>query len=312
MSTRQAIDFASLTGICLENASILRAQHYQDSVRILDLSHLGRDGTIFLYGDELTWDVIDNLAISLGDNLNLTYDAPEPGWRYEWNLGRKRFTVSDNLGNVTVYDDVEHYEDLMISWDVAESHAFVIVIDASYAPDPFPIGTKSRERGAKAQGYAWGENDRYLLGEDHFLFEQIIGVSRQLGDGSATIFNPDLISHESVREPLFAKTHPLQQSGDYLTNIMFTSLVDAIICGRPLPKRYGQEIPLGLLLLIQQFASLTSVSYPNSWPWMLYKLWQWQWEYTKPPGPRPGDDDFSGPSKDRIYDKVFDLSPNWG
>ncbi|TWH48560.1 hypothetical protein [Sporomusa sp. KB1] len=275
------------------------------SVRLKHLGHLALKVPSTYYGDALTWDQLASLGMPWGDNTTLLYEAPLPGWSYRFDIGLKRFTVTDTEGQATVYNNIKTISDLGISWDIISSHQFVLFFDAHFENDAFLIGWYLKkgypippewdiipEILCDIYGYCWSDVEDYLQPGDYAVhFGRLLERQQETVD----IEVPTSLSECERRNLLVNTTVDLSRAtGGFQPNLKLSP--EEKHMAKKSKDRAAELIPVGILLMIALFASISNASKPAFEPWMLWELWRWLGCGTVVV-PR---------------DRTFDLSPWWG
>lgn len=283
------------------------------SVRFKILGHIGLRIPAEYVGGSMTWDELATVGLPWGNNETVIYPALEPGWTYILNPGKKTFTVTDALGNVTVHQNITTFSDLGIVWDILESPQFKIVFDASFEDNAFllawryihgfiPDGPGSDdprfpEQRTEKMEYCWALVDAYLNQEpvdaskiERFFWpgENIAPVEDNL---TSYIDGTEIAKANTV---LLARVADLSAYGSYPSN--FYKGMNAAVAAQDMRNKAAHSWEMGTLLMIAAFASIMNASKPVFEPWMLWKMWQW----------------VGASSVVVTRDRCFDLSPWWG
>jgi hypothetical protein len=303
---RDGIFYPDLGQVIIPNPSLQRQPSPYFSVRMKGLSQIGHDADTLIYGDELTWDDIEALKIPWGNSELQRYSNLEPNYSYVWNIGTRTFSVADASGNAISFSNIKSISDLGISWDILESHQFIILLTASYDWDAFLISKKiNPENISDSVSYIWGQGDAYVKGATHFL----PGAIRNRKDAAPgeTAVGVHQSAECRVRQILLSKALALYASGRFPSN-MDIQIRDRI-ANRLAITHSGTNTNLGKLLMVHMFTSNKMIgTFPDSYPWMLFKTFRWLWDDDNSGQPY----DPNGPGEARIYDRTFDLSPWWG
>ncbi len=278
------------------------------SVRFKVLGHLGLKIPAEYFGGSMTWDELGSAGVPWGTSETIIYDTLEEGWTYVFNPGRKTFTVTDNLGNITVHSNVKTISELGIVWDILESPQFKLVFDASFENNAFlpawkyitqhiPPGEEDPlvpEKRAMIMEYCWSVVDSYLnTGEAYYETGRFIlpKEKEQITDS----INATIDGFALTRTILLAsETTELSAYGSYPSN--FYKGKESLVSLPDTTTKSAHFVDAGSFLMIASFATIMNATRPVLEPWMLWKMWQW----------------VGASSVVVTRERVFDLSPWWG
>ena len=292
------------------NHSMGRCPRPYNPVRLMHLGHLALKVPSIFYGGSMTWDELGSLKIPWGDEETVIYETVQTGWTYVYDIGLKRFTVTDNTGTATVHNGIETISELCISWDILESPQFSIALTAKFENDAFLIGWKYRkdrippgeevpsgfvfpDKAADEYTYFFSYVDQYLsksgVSSKHY---RLLDVSPLDGVLDGVMVSVDVSGY--AREILLAKIQDLSADCNFPEN--YFEGKNAAVAAKQIVEKQAIIESVGEWLMVAAFASIMNASKPVFEPWMLWHLWQWLGHGTV------------------IIkrDRIFDLSPRWG
>lgn len=295
------IGFGGLAG---NNPSLRRPPRPFFSVKLKHLGHLGLKIPALYTGGTMTWDDFGALGVQWGNNTQILYTKPLPGWTYRWEYGERIFYVTDDQGTVTVANNIKTLSDLGITWDIFESPQFTIHLTAKFENDAFLIGWHKKkndpeypdpdgDRYVTLIDYAWAQGDKGLNNTMHPChYSQLISINTEVSIYEDTLVGLDITG--LIREIILAKIIDLSVTGEFPIGLLLSD--KGMTGAKKSLTREGYSFVVGQLLMIHVFASISNASKPVFEPWMLWKIFQWV-------------------GKGNIVitrDRTFDLSPWWG
>ena len=290
-----------------KNKSMGRCPRPSNPIRLMYLGHLALKVPSIFYGGSMTWDELGSLKIPWGDNETVIYDTVQAGWTYVFDVGLKRFTVTDNNGTATVYNGITTISDLCISWDILESPQFSIVINGTFENIAFLIAWKYRKwqvppgedpgnipaRSGYQFPYFFSYVDQYLSENGvSSKYYRLLDISPI--DGVTDGVTVSLDASGYAREVLLAKIKDLSADCNFPAN--YFEGKNAAVAAKQIIEKQAIIESVGEWLMIAAFASIMNASKPVYEPWMLWHLWQWLGQGTVV----------------IKRERVFDLSPRWG
>lgn len=256
----------------------------------------------------MTWDEFGSLQVPWGDGETVTYEEPQIGWTYVWDVGRKTFTVTDNTGTATVHAGINSVSDLCISWNVLESPQFSVVLNANFENDAFLIGWRYKkghippgqediwnipDRSGEVCYFGFCYGDSYLMDDAfHIHFGRLVDIEKLNCEHDDSVLGVD--GSGTDRQPLLSLVKSdLASYCRYPAN--FLPGQNAASAARQVRQWTATMLAIGDPLMIAIFASIMNMSSPVYEPWMIWKLWQW----------------YVQESQVITRDRCFDLSPMW-
>lgn len=263
------------------------------SVDMLNLIRLLPPETITIQG-ELIWKYLEVMGIPWGDAETLLYMEPQPGWTYLFDWDARKFIITDDIGLVTVRENIQSLSELGISWSILESDQFFIRAIGYFTGDAFLIAKRQDGRRQSQRGeYQWGQVDAYLNSVMHAAYGRLwLGAFPAAAGGE---FTQEISGQTWFCDILLPSIISLAAAGMYPVNLQVGK--QGKTGTRPIPTRSGQMQQIGSLVMIYLFASKTlNGSDPVIEPWLLWKLFQW----------------FGQGTASQQEERIFDLSPWWG
>lgn len=225
------------------------------------------------------------------------YVEPQPGYMYLWNTMDKTFTVTDDLGESTVVNNITQMADFRISWQVIKSTQFYIKYLSAIDEEIVMIGERlPSDRAFYKEPSTNIMNQDFLVeGDQHIIFNRLVSRTAETSDETNSI---DFLfsGMEADSSILVPKAYDLEALNSYSIDLVDT--MKDICADRQEVIRQANLINNCSFMMIAFFANNLLNAHPKVLfePWMLWQTWKWFYHSTHT----------SANSR-----QIFDLSPRW-